>query len=75
MTHYGWSAVYCAAMFPLYQPLQLLLLIFAGNRHQSDVIEYLQEENRVLKERLVATGCAFSGSLKTATKRCPQRST
>jgi hypothetical protein len=32
----------------------LLLVIFARwvNRHQSDVIEYLQEENRVLKERL-----------------------
>ena len=30
------------------------LLMFAGwvNRHQLDVIEYLQEENRVLKERM-----------------------
>jgi hypothetical protein len=29
-------------------------MMFAGwvNRHQLDVIEYLQEENRVLKERL-----------------------
>jgi hypothetical protein len=38
---------YCAAMFPPFQPLQLLLLIFAGwaNRRQLDVIEYLQEEN------------------------------
>ena len=35
-------------------PLHLLLVMFAGwvNRHQLDVIEYLQEENRVLKERL-----------------------
>ncbi len=34
-------------------PLQLLLLMFAGwvNRQQQDVIEYLQEENRLLKER------------------------
>ncbi len=34
--------------------LQLLMLIFAGwvNRGQQDVIEYLQEENRVLRERL-----------------------
>ena len=49
MTHDGWSAV-----SPPFQPLQLLLVIFAGrvNRHQLDVIEYLQEENRVLKERL-----------------------
>jgi len=36
------------------QPLQLPLVIFAGwvNRHQLDVIEHLQEENRALKERL-----------------------
>jgi hypothetical protein len=29
-------------------PLQFLMLIFAGwvNRHQQDVIEYLQEEDR-----------------------------
>jgi putative transposase len=41
-------------MSSVLQPLQLLLMIFAGwiNRHQLDVIEYLQEENRVFKERL-----------------------
>ena len=35
-------------------PLQFLMLIFAGwvNRHQQDVIEYLQEENRGLREQL-----------------------
>ena len=35
-------------------PLQFLRLIFAGwvNRHQQDVIEYLQEENRALREQL-----------------------
>jgi integrase-like protein len=46
--------IYSAAMSPLLQPLQMLLLMFAGwlNRHQLDVIEYLQEENRVLKERM-----------------------
>ena len=40
-------------MPPLLLPFQLVLLMFAGwvNRHQLDVIEYLQEENRVLKER------------------------
>lgn len=34
--------------------VQLLLLLFGGwvNRRQLDVIEYLQEENRILKERL-----------------------
>ena len=35
-------------------PIQFLLLVFAGwvNRHQQHVIEYLQEENRVLREQL-----------------------
>jgi hypothetical protein len=46
--------IYSAAMSALLLPLQLLLPMFAGwvNRHQLDVIEYLQEENRVLKERM-----------------------
>jgi putative transposase len=41
-------------MFPLLPPLQLLLVIFAGwvNRHQLEVIDYLKEENRILKARL-----------------------
>jgi hypothetical protein len=40
-------------MSPVLLPLQLLLLMFAGwiNRHQLDVIEYLQEENRVRATR------------------------
>jgi putative transposase len=35
-------------------PLQYLMLILAGwvNRHQQDAIEYLQEENRLLREQL-----------------------
>ncbi len=35
-------------------PLQVLLATLAGwlNRHQQDVISYLVEENRVLKEQL-----------------------
>jgi len=35
-------------------PLQFLMLIFAGwvNRHQKDVIVYLQEENRALRDQL-----------------------
>ena len=43
-------------------PLHLLLVMFAGwvNRHQLDVIEYLQEENRVLKERLGGTRLRFT---------------
>jgi hypothetical protein len=44
-------------MSSLLQPLHLLLMMFAGwvNRHQLDVIDYLREENRVLKERLGGT--------------------
>ena len=35
-------------------PIQFLMLVFAGwvNRGQQDLIEYLEEENRVLRERL-----------------------
>ncbi len=34
-------------------PLQVLLLTFYGvvNRHQADVIAYLVEENRIVKEQ------------------------
>lgn len=46
--------IYSASMSSLLQPLHLLLMMFAGwvNRHQLDVIDYLREENRVLKEHL-----------------------
>jgi aldehyde dehydrogenase family protein len=46
--------IYSAAMPSLFRPLQLLVMMFSGwvNRHQLDVIDYLQEENRLLKERL-----------------------
>ena len=35
-------------------PMQFVMLIFAGwvNRHQQHVIEYLQEENRALRDQL-----------------------
>jgi len=41
-------------MLPLFPSLNLLLMLFAGwvNRHQLEIIEYLKEENRLLKERL-----------------------
>jgi putative transposase len=41
-------------MSPLLLPLHLVLLMFGGwvNLHQLEVIEYLREENRLLKERL-----------------------
>ena len=39
---------------PVPSPLRLLLVTLAGwvNRHQQEVIEYLVEENRVLREQL-----------------------
>ena len=42
--------------------LQLLVLIFAGwvNRSQQNVIEYLEEENRVLREQLGGKRLRFS---------------
>jgi hypothetical protein len=55
-------------MSPVLMPLQLLLLMFAGwiNRHQLDVIEYLQEENRVLKERLGGRRLRFTDAERRA---------
>ncbi|MGK0170513.1 MAG: putative transposase [Gammaproteobacteria bacterium] len=43
-------------------PLQFLLVLFAGwvNRYQCDVIEYLEEENRVLQEQLGPKRLLFS---------------
>ena len=42
---------------------QFLALTFAGwvNRSQQDVIEYLKEENRVLREQLGARRLRFTG--------------
>lgn len=41
-------------MFEGFPPVQYLLIVFTGwvNRQQIDVIEYLKEENRVLREML-----------------------
>ncbi len=41
-------------MLERFPPLQYLLIVFAGwvNRQQLDVIDYLKEENRVLREML-----------------------
>ena len=43
-------------MFFVFQPGQLYMVILCGwmNRQQQEVIEYLQTENRVLKEKLGA---------------------
>ena len=42
--------------------LRFLLLLFAGwaNRHQRDVIDYLKEENRVLRDQLRGTRIRFT---------------
>ncbi len=47
-----WEQASLRPMTPL--PLQFLLFIVAGwvNRHQQEMIEYLQEENRVLREQV-----------------------
>ena len=44
------------------QPLQFLLTLLAGwiNRRQLAAIDYLKEENRLLKERLGGRGLRFS---------------
>ena len=45
-------------------PLQFLLLVFAGwvNRRQVEVVEYLQEENRILREQLGGRRLRFTDS-------------
>ncbi len=44
------------------QPLQFLLLLFAGwvNREQVEVIDYLKEENRVLREQMQGRRLRFT---------------
>ena len=50
-----------AFMQPI-QPWQLLLVSLAGwiNRHQQDVIAYIQEENRILKSKLKGKRIRFT---------------
>lgn len=57
-------------------PLQFLLLTFAGwmNRHQAEVVAYLQEENRVLRDQLGGRRLRFTDAQRrrlTAKVRCP----
>jgi len=46
----------------LSHPLQFLLVALAGwiNQQQRDVIDYLQEENRVLREQLATKRLRFT---------------
>jgi hypothetical protein len=52
-------------------PLQFLLMTLAGwvNRNQQDVIEYLQEENRVLREHLGGRRFPFTNGMDQAIDR------
>jgi hypothetical protein len=47
----------------------MLLLVFAGwvNRHQLDLIDYLQEENRILKERTRAVASVACSPARRST--------
>jgi transposase InsO family protein len=58
-------------------PLPLLLMMFSGwvNRRQVDVIEYLTEENRILKERLGGKRIQFTDAerRRLARKACVLR--
>ena len=51
-----------SAMTPILQPWQIIVFAVAGwiNRKQLDVIEYLQEENRVLREQLKGKRIRFT---------------
>jgi hypothetical protein len=53
-----------------FSPLQMLLVTLAGwvNRHQQHVIEYLVEENRVLKEQVRGRRFRLTGA-RTLTSR------
>ena len=53
---------YDRAMRLALDPFRLLLISLAGflNQQQQDVIEYLQEENRVLREQLAGKRLRFN---------------
>src|ERR1700719_1153588 len=53
-TNQGVLGCYDASMRLAFDPFRLLLISLAGwlNQRQQDVIDYLQEENRVLREQL-----------------------
>src|SRR4029450_7047141 len=53
-------------MVPLRHPLRFLLVALAGwiNQQQRDVLDYLQEENRVLREQLRPRRLRFTNDLR-----------
>src|SRR5215207_8092245 len=66
-------------MVPLSYPLQFLVVALAGWIHQQqrDVIDYLQEENRVLREQLGPRRLRFTDDqrlrLSAKSKKLPRR--
>jgi hypothetical protein len=62
-------------MVPLWHPLRFLLVALAGwiNQQQRDVIDYLQEENRVLREQLGPGRLRFTDAVRIAVKRINDR--
>jgi hypothetical protein len=63
-------------MVPLWHPLRFLLVALAGwiDLQQRDVIDYLQEENRVLREQLGPRRFGSPTSSEFAWPRRPKRS-
>ena len=59
-------------MFPCPQALQCLVVAVAGwiNQQQRDVIDYLQEENRVLREQFT---CGWRIGKNSRVVRCARR--
>ena len=51
-------------------PLQVLLMTFSGlvNRHQADIIAYLVEENRVLKEQMKGRALRLNDDQRRSSK-------
>jgi hypothetical protein len=62
-------------MVPLSYPLRFLLVALAGWIHQQqrDLIEYLQEENRVLREQLGPRRIRFTDGQRIRLAAKPRR--
>ena len=58
-------------LVPLWHPLRFFLIALSGwiNQEQRDVIDYLQEENRVLREQLGPRRLRLAAKAKTLGRR------
>jgi hypothetical protein len=63
------------AMPPLSSPLRSVLVAFAGwmNQQQRDVIDYLQEESRALRNQGSGSGTRSVATLRSCTGRLEAR--